>query len=157
MPTSSTHPSSGRNAAAFSAIAATWNQEERSAGLLNQDQRQVKLVRQELRVEQSWTTATVEIHDQYQNQTNEIQEIFLSFSLPENAVVTGLWLGDSESREKRFAWKVSPRGAAQAVYRGEVRRRADPALVEQVGPGQYRLRAFPVPAKSRDDGQAPPL
>jgi putative PEP-CTERM system integral membrane protein len=137
------------------ALAATWNREERSAGLLNQDQRQVKLVRQEIRVEQSWTTATVEIHDQYQNQTNEIQEIFLSFSLPESAVVTGLWLGDSESREKRFAFKVSPRGAAQAVYRGEVARRADPALVEQVGPGQYRLRAFPVPPKSQDNGQAP--
>ncbi|NIM48581.1 MAG: PEP-CTERM sorting domain-containing protein, partial [Gemmatimonadales bacterium] len=39
---------------------------------------------------------------------------------------------------------VSPRGAAQALYRNEVRYARDPALVEQIGPRQYRLRIFPV-------------
>ena len=38
----------------------------------------------------------------------------------------------------------APRGAAQAVYRNEVRRQIDPALVEQIGPRQYRLRIFPI-------------
>jgi len=139
----------------LSALAATWNRDQRAAGLLNQDQRQVKLTRQDVRVEESGTAAVVEIHDRYENQTSEIQEIFISFSLPESAVVTGLWLGESDDRDKRFAFKVSPRGAAQKVYRAEVARRADPALVEQVGPGQYRLRTFPIPAKPHDGGPAP--
>jgi putative PEP-CTERM system integral membrane protein len=139
----------------LSALAATWNRDERSAGLLNQDQRKVKLTRQEIRVDETGACATIEIHDRYQNQTREIQEIYLSFSLPESAVVTGLWLGDSEDREKRFAFKVSPRGAAQKVYRNEVAGRRDPALIEQVGPGQYRLRAFPIPAMAEGMEQAP--
>lgn len=139
----------------LTALAATWNQDERSAGLLNQDQRQVKLVRQELRVDERDGVASVEIHDEYENQTYDTQEIFLAFSLPEGAAVTGLWLGDSEDRDQRFVFQVSPRGAAQAVYRGEVTRGSDPALVEQTGPGQYRLRAFPVPAKSRETDRAP--
>ena len=51
--------------------------------------------------------------------------------------------------DQRFAYQVSPRGAAQTVYNSQVRRTrpVDPALLEQVGPGQYRLRAFPVPPK----------
>jgi putative PEP-CTERM system integral membrane protein len=139
------------------ALAATWDRDQRSAGLLNQDQRQVKLARQEIRVEESGSTATVEIHDQYENQTYETQEVFVAFTLPEGAAVTGLWLGDSADRDKRFVFTVSPRGAAQAVYRAEVARRADPALIEQTGPGQYRLRAFPVQPKSRESGRAPAL
>jgi putative PEP-CTERM system integral membrane protein len=35
------------------------------------------------------------------------------------------------------------------VYRNEVRRRVDPALVEQIGPRQYRLRIFPVEPRRR--------
>ena len=37
----------------------------------------------------------------------------------------------------------------QQVYNSQVRRTrpVDPALLEQVGPGQYRLRAFPVPPR----------
>jgi len=61
---------------------------------------------------------------------------------------------------------VAPRGAAQAVYRNEVRVNMDPALVEQIGPRQYRLRVFPIPPVevSFDEqtdrstiGEAPPL
>ncbi|HUV90487.1 MAG TPA: TIGR02921 family PEP-CTERM protein, partial [Anaerolineae bacterium] len=64
--------------------------------------------------------------------------------LPESAVVTGLWLGNSPERAERFAYRVAPRGAAQAIYRSEVRYNRDPALIEQIGPRQYRLRIFPV-------------
>jgi putative PEP-CTERM system integral membrane protein len=62
-------------------------------------------------------------------------------------VATGLWLGTSPDRAAADRFVVSPRGAAQRVYKGEVRRRVDPALLEQVGPRQYRLRAFPIPAR----------
>ena len=81
----------------------------------------------------------------YENKTPQRQEIFYYFSLPENATVTGLWLGESPDKDKRQAYAVSPRGAAQKVYKEQVRERVDPALLEQVGPRQYRLRAFPIP------------
>jgi len=89
------------------------------------------------------------LYEVYQNQTWERQEVVYYFNLPESAVITGLWLGNSDDRDERFAYRVAPRGAAQAVYRNEVRRRVDPALVEQIGPRQYRLRIFPVGPRRR--------
>jgi putative PEP-CTERM system integral membrane protein len=68
--------------------------------------------------------------------------------LPESAVITGLWLGDTNKLGDRFPFVVAPRGAAQQVYNDQVRQRVDPALLEQVGPRQYRLRAFPIPVRS---------
>ncbi len=59
-------------------------------------------------------------------------------------MITGLWLGNSPARDQRYVFQVAPRGAAQAVYRNETRRNIDPALLEQIGPRQYRLRAFPI-------------
>jgi putative PEP-CTERM system integral membrane protein len=41
------------------------------------------------------------------------------------------------------------------MYRTEVRRQVDPALVEQIGPLQYRLRVFPIePARVNQDSEA---
>jgi len=88
--------------------------------------------------------AEVELYEVYQNQTGQRQEVVYYFSLPESAVITGLWLGNSPDRAERFAYRVAPRGAAQAVYRNEVTYNRDPALIEQIGPRQYRLRVFPV-------------
>lgn len=132
------------------ALQATANRDETSAGLLNLDQKIVRLASQKVSVTEKGDWGTVEIHEQYENFTNEPQEIFYSFSLPESAAITGLWLGDAES-PKHFKFVVSPRGAAQQVYKGEVERGqrrtpVDPALLEQVGPRQYRLRVFPIPA-----------
>ncbi|RLC64371.1 MAG: PEP-CTERM sorting domain-containing protein, partial [Chloroflexi bacterium] len=114
------------------------------------DDREVLLTRQEVTVAEHGDWAEVELYEAYQNQTWERQEVVYYFSLPESAVITGLWLGDSAERSERFAYRVSPRGAAQAVYRHEVRRRVDPALLEQIGPRQYRLRIFPVEPQRRD-------
>ena len=86
------------------------------------------------------------------NQTTQRQEVVYYFSLPESAVITGVWLGNSADRNERFTYRISPRGAAQAMYRNEVRYNYDPALVEQIGPRQYRLRVFPVePERWRRD------
>lgn len=60
------------------------------------------------------------------------------------AVLTGVWLGNSPDPNARFPFQVAPRGAAQAVYRNETRVIRDPALLEQIGPRQYRLRIFPI-------------
>ena len=50
-----------------------------------------------------------------------LQEVVYYFSLPELAVITGLWLGNSPDKAKADVYQVAPRGAAQAVYREETR------------------------------------
>lgn len=122
----------------------TWSWEDVEAGLLDIGERKVRLAAQQLTVDRAGDLATVLIHDEWRNQTWGQEEIRLSFELPESAAVTGLWLGHTDDRSKAFAYVVAPRGAAQEVYEREVKRRVDPALLEQVGPRQYRLRAFPV-------------
>ncbi|NET07335.1 MAG: TIGR02921 family PEP-CTERM protein [Symploca sp. SIO2B6] len=129
------------------AIQSTFNREEVKAGLLNINQKFVWLAKQQINIQEQGNWAEVELYEVYENQTNEQQEIFYYFSLPESAVVTGVWLGESENRNERYPFAVSPRGAAQQVYNQEVRRRVDPALLEQVGPRHYRLRAFPFPPR----------
>ena len=127
------------------ALQSTFNQDEAKAGLLNINQEKVWLRSQQVTLEEHGDWADMELYEVYENQTPQEQEVFYSFSLPESAVITGLWLGDSNNRAERFPFTVSPRGAAQEVYNQEVRRQVDPALLEQVGPRHYRLRAFPVP------------
>ena len=134
-------------AAITHAVQSTFNQQEVKAGLLNINEKKVWLESQQVTVKQQGDRANVELYEVYKNQTSEVQEIFYYFSLPESAVITGLWLGDTSDRSKRFEFVVSPRGAAQKVYNSQVRRErpVDPALLEQVGPRHYRLRAFPIP------------
>lgn len=125
--------------------------DQAKAGLLNIDQKKVWLEKQEVNLTPHGDWAEVEIHEVYQNQTNDVEEVLYYFSLPESAAITGLWLGETEAKEQSFTFQVSPRGAAQEVYNSQVRRTrpVDPALLEQVGFGQYRLRAFPVPPRLR--------
>jgi putative PEP-CTERM system integral membrane protein len=130
------------------ALQSTFNQDEAKAGLLNINQEKVWLRSQQVTVEEHGDWAAVELYEVYENQTPEVQEVFYYFSLPESTVITGLWLGDSDNRATRFPFVVSPRGAAQQVYNDQVERRVDPALLEQVGPRHYRLRAFPIPVRS---------
>ncbi|MEC4818289.1 MAG: TIGR02921 family PEP-CTERM protein [Scytonema sp. PMC 1069.18] len=129
------------------AVQSTFNQQEVKAGLLNINEKKVWLRSQQVTVAEHGDWADIELYEVYKNQTLEVQEVFYSFSLPESAVITGLWLGDTNNRSQRFPFVVSPRGAAQKVYNSQVRRErpVDPALLEQVGPRHYRLRAFPIP------------
>jgi putative PEP-CTERM system integral membrane protein len=133
--------------AILASASSTFDRGTREARLLDVGAERVLLARQELSVVEHGDWAQVELHEVYENQTFEQQEVLYYFNLPATAAVTGLWLGDSDDRSKRFEFTVAPRGAAQQVYREEVRRRQDPALLEQVGPRQYRLRIFPVPAR----------
>jgi putative PEP-CTERM system integral membrane protein len=156
----------GEHAAIVRAARSTWSIEQAQTAWLAVDDREVHLAHQEVTVREEGDWAEVELYEVYQNQTAERQEVVYYFSLPESAVITGIWLGNSPDREARFSYQVSPRGAAQALYRNEVQRRYDPALVEQIGPRQYRLRVFPVqPQRWRQDEasgrtvteEAPPL
>jgi putative PEP-CTERM system integral membrane protein len=123
--------------------------DEAKAGVLNINQKKVWLRSQHVTLQENGDWADVELYEVYENQTRDVEEILYYFSLPESAAITGVWLGDTDNRETRFPFKVSPRGAAQKVYNSQVKRErpVDPALLEQVGPRLYRLRAFPVPPK----------
>ncbi|WP_254563946.1 TIGR02921 family PEP-CTERM protein [Oscillatoria sp. HE19RPO] len=129
------------------AVQSTFNQEEAKAGLLNINEQRVLLTQQEITVTERGDWADVELYEVYENQTPQNEEVFYYFSLPESAVLTGVWLNETADRSDRYVFQISPRGAAQQVYNDQVRRNIDPALLEQVGPRQYRLRVFPVPAR----------
>lgn len=133
----------GEREAVLRALESTHDRREREASLMSVDQKKVHLVSQDIRVTPSGPLAEVVVTDGYRNQTAEQLEVFLLFTLPEAAVITGLWMGEDLQRLDTF--QVATRGAAQRVYRREVQRGFDPALLEQVGPRQYRLRAFPIP------------
>jgi len=136
----------GEREAIQAALQATWNREEAKAGLININQQVIPLTRQAVTVTEYGDWGQVEIQERYENPTGQDEEIFYSFSLPETAVITGLWLGDDDNPQ-RYPAVVATRGAAQEVYNQEVQRQVDPALLEQVGPRQYRLRVFPIPAQ----------
>lgn len=127
------------------AVRSTWSSEQAESAWQAVDDREVHLIRQEINISENGDWAEVELYEVYQNQTADQQEVIYYFNLPESAVITGVWLGNTPDLNERFDFQVAPRGAAQAVYRNETRRNQDPALVEQIGPRQYRLRAFPVP------------
>ncbi len=127
------------------AVRATWSGNQAEAAWQAVDDREVHLVQQEINIEEHGDWAEVELYEVYQNQTTDLEEVIYYFNLPESAVLTGVWLGNSPDRNERFNPIVAPRGAAQAVYRNETRQNRDPALLEQIGPRQYRLRAYPVP------------
>ena len=127
------------------ALEATFNRDEVVAGLMNIGARNVLIREQNIVIDTQPHYSTVEIEEVYENLTFENQEIFYYFSLPEDAAITGLWIGRTDKRKEMDAFIVAPRGAAQKVYEQQVRRNIDPALLEQVGPAQYRLRVFPIP------------
>ena len=141
----------GEKKAVRHALKSTAIVDDAKAGVLNINQKKVWLKQQQVTVKEHGNWADVELYEIYENQTSDVEEIFYSFSLPESAVITGLWLGDDDNLATRFPFKVATRGAAQKVYNSQVRRvrPVDPALLEQVGTRQYRLRAFPVPPKLR--------
>ena len=134
----------GERETVVNAVRATWSLEQAEAAWQAVDDREVLLIQQEINVVEHGDWAEVELHEIYQNQTSEQQEVVYYFNLPESAVLTGVWLGNSPDRTARFPFQVAPRGAAQAVYRNETRVFRDPALLEQIGPRQYRLRIFPI-------------
>jgi putative PEP-CTERM system integral membrane protein len=139
----------GEQEAVVRAVRSTWSIEQAEAAWQAVDDREVLLTHQEVAVTEFDDWAEIELYEVYQNQTADRQEVVYYFSLPESAVVTGVWLGNSADRAERFTYRVSPRGAAQAIYRNEVRYNRDPALLEQIGPRQYRLRVFPVEPRRR--------
>ncbi len=131
------------------ALRSTWSTEAPDAGQIDIDREQVLLEEQVIRTEPRGDLLTVTVDETYLNLTDREQEVLWAFALPASAAVHGLWLSDVAEDRERFPGVLAPRGAAQQVYREQVSVRRDPALLEQVGPQQYRLRAFPVPSAER--------
>lgn len=142
----------GERNSILAAVKATWENEQNVAGLMNAASHYVLLKNQAIDIEEHGDMATITITQILENQTFQPQEVLFHFSLPDDAVITGLWMSDEMHLPEKFPHVVSPRGAAQSVYKSEVNRRIDPALLEQVGPVQYRLRAFPIPARVVEQG-----
>jgi hypothetical protein len=92
----------------------------------------------------SGLVANVTVEEEYDNQTFSQQEVIYEFTLPRGAVMTDLRLGP----DLEFVGQIAPKGAAQRTYEQQLQRRRDPALLEETGPRQYRLRVFPIPAKN---------
>ena len=130
-----------------SALKSDWQRTGFEAGLIDADQERVWVESQSITIKESRHSALITLQETYYNQTFQQQEIVYHFSLPAEAALTGIWLSDDKQDLKKYAYTVSPRGAAQKLYKQEVQRRIDPALLEQVGPYQYRLRIFPIPRK----------
>lgn len=126
------------------AVKSTWSGTRANEAWQAVDDREIWLKSQALTIDDQGLWADFELYEVYLNKTGLRQEVVYYFSLPESAVVTGVWLGNGPARDQRFAYRISPRGAAQSLYRNEVRQNRDPALVEQIGPRQYRLRVFPI-------------
>jgi putative PEP-CTERM system integral membrane protein len=129
------------------AVRSTWMADRATQAWQAVDEREVLVTRQEVTIQEHGDWADVELYETYQNHMPQQEEVVYYFSLPESAALTGVWLGNSPDRDQRYAFRVAPRGAAQEVYRGEVQVRQDPALLEQIGPRQYRLRVFPIEPK----------
>jgi putative PEP-CTERM system integral membrane protein len=134
----------GEHDAVVRAARSTWSPNLAQTAWQSVDDREVHLVRQQVTITEHGDWAELELYEVYQNQTSQRQEVVYYFGLPESAVVTGVWLGNDSDRDDRFVYRVSPRGAAQAVYQEQMQYNLDPALVEQIGPRQYRLRVFPI-------------
>ena len=136
----------------------TWEMtQDNEAGLLDAANHYVHLDEQSVEITEQESVATITVQQALRNLTYQQKETVLHFSLPEEAVLTGVWLSDEKDQLLKYPYALAPKGAAQAVYKAEVNRRVDPALLEQTGPYQYRLRAYPVLRKTRNGKPGEPL
>jgi hypothetical protein len=90
--------------------------------------------------------AKITIQESFANTRSTNQEVLYEFYLPPHSVITDLKLGD----QLQYPGQIAPRAAAERVYTQELNRQRDPALLEQTGPQQYRLRVFPIPPQSNN-------
>lgn len=135
----------GESNALLAAMSATNTGDELKAGILDAEKKTVRLVSRDIKVEETTANifAKVTVEEEFENVSDTVQEVYYEFYLPEGAVVTDLRLGASLENKG----VIAPKGAARSTYNSQVRLRVDPALLEQVGPRQYRLRVFPIPVK----------
>lgn len=119
------------------------------ASLLDVNSKDVKILEKEILIDKTSTENIykVTITESYRNRTNRNKEVYYEFSLPENAVITRLRLGDN----LQYEGTISTKGAARKTYENQIRISVDPALIEKNGLRQYTLRVYPVnPYRGKD-------
>jgi hypothetical protein len=77
---------------------------------------------------------------------NQVEGIY-EFVLPDGAIITDLvlWIGD-----RRVQGIIMESGNARRTYDDIVGRNIDPALIETLGDGRFRLSIFPLPPWTAD-------
>lgn len=151
------HIQDGERDAIVAALQSTNTRDPLKADLLDKGAKRVRVVTRDISVHaEQGNVLRVGFEETYQNITDRMQEVYYEFSLPAAAVITGLWLGPN----LEYQGVVAPKGAARRTYEQQVRERIDPALLEQIGPRQYKLRVFPIPVNPdqilQAQGQAVP-
>lgn len=121
------------------------------ASLLDVNSKDVKILEKEILIDKTSTESIykVTITESYRNRTNRNKEVYYEFSLPENAVITRLRLGDN----LQYGGTISTKGAARKTYENQIRISVDPALIEKNGLRQYTLRVYPVNPYRGNDSQ----
>jgi putative PEP-CTERM system integral membrane protein len=151
--------------------------DQMKSSVLDREDKDVRLVHKTITAKPDSTNqfATVTIEEEYENITNSEQEVLYVFSLPQDSVMTDLKLGadlklDKEQLETNKApsnsqlvipqpithkdqGEVAAKGAANQTFETQYSRRVDPAILEQVGPVQYKLRVYPIPVKEENLNQ----
>jgi Ca-activated chloride channel family protein len=87
--------------------------------------------------------ATTTVEQEFYNPNNTVLEGTYLFPLPAGAVIDRLAM---ELDGRMSEAELLPADQARALYEEIVRKSRDPALLEYVGRGAFRLRIFPIPA-----------
>jgi Ca-activated chloride channel homolog len=106
----------------------------------------LRLVRHDLRLEVEHPVAEIILTQEFDNPNPRDLEAIFTYPVPAGAVVTGLalWV----KGERRPA-RLLERQQAKEIYEGIVRQKRDPALLERIDGNAFRIRIFPVLARSR--------
>ncbi len=88
--------------------------------------------------------ATTTVDQEFFNPNDAVLEGTYLFPLPAGAVIDRLAM---ELDGRMSEAELLPADKARAIYEEIVRKSRDPALLEYVGRGAFRLRVFPIPAR----------
>jgi hypothetical protein len=106
----------------------------------------LRLTRHDLQVNIHHPVAETVLTQEFENPEPLALEAFFHYPVPAGATVVGLALWVNGVRREA---RMLERQQAREIYEGIVREKRDPALLERVDGNSFRIRIFPVPAKSR--------
>lgn len=140
---------SAMNKEISASVNSTYFFKQEAASLLDINSKDVKALYRHIDIKETKDKGIykVDLEERYLNRTARNKEVYYEFSLPKEAVITEMYLGD----ELQYKGNIAPKGAARKTYENQIRTSfsSDPALLEKSGPVQYTLRVYPVPAKLR--------
>ena len=109
-------------------------------------QTSLKLVRHDVQVRIDQPLAELTVTQAFDNPSSLQLEAYYYYPVPRGATVTNLALWVNGVRREA---RVMERQKAREIYQGIVNQKRDPALVERLSDGLFRIRIFPVPARGR--------